>query len=145
MERQLLSDQWIAEDNGPFLWQIHLPASASKEPSKLGRLFMAIKQRIAAGVGSLRWDRRAQPDIAEALQGDADSSISTGVWSPVSGDVTGSSLVRAVWKRWKHQLSMKRDGRQGEAHDTGWRRALSLHRELQERRLATDMMARIGK
>ncbi|KAJ5912470.1 hypothetical protein N7504_001353 [Penicillium tannophilum] len=83
-------------------------------------------------------------DIAEDLQGNAGSSITTGVWSPVSGDATGSSLVRAMWKRWKNQLGLKRNGRRGEAHDTEWPRVLSLHHELQERRLNADIMARIG-
>ncbi|KAJ5786719.1 uncharacterized protein N7503_011931 [Penicillium pulvis] len=48
-----------------------------------------------------------------------------------------------MWKRWKNQLGLKRDGRQGEAHNTGWPRVLSLYRELQERRLVVDMMARV--
>ena len=82
-------------------------------------------------------------DIAEVYQGHTGSSVTTGIWSPVSGDTTGPFLVRAVWKRWKGQLAMNRSEKRGEAHGSIWRRVLSIYRELQGRRLVDDMIARI--
>ncbi|KAJ6111063.1 hypothetical protein N7486_003298 [Penicillium sp. IBT 16267x] len=142
MERQILSDPlFAAEDNGLFLWQIPLPVPASKKPSKLDRHLA-----VAVGFGKLRWGRRAQPDIEEVRQGNADSSVSTGIQSPISGDATGPSLVRAVWKYWKGNLGMKTEEDEiwGGARGSGWRRVMSLHRELQERRLVANILARIS-